>query len=453
MSAPASSPSLRLRLLAGALAAIAATWIALSFVAWRESIHEADELFDAHLAQTAMVVAGFVGDEADEIAQHLPSHRYARKVAFQIWGNDRLLAHSAEAPEERLSAAEQGFSDATSGGRAWRVYSLRDESGHYLIQVAETHDARQALGRELAVHLVEPLALALPVLALALVLLIRANLAPLARLAESIGERSPDRLEAIPLAGTVRELHPILAQLNRLFERLHRSIDQERRFTADAAHELRTPLAAMRAHAQVARASTDIAERERALDKVVEASDRATHLIEQLLTLARLDAASLGGSFVACDLQQLAAAALAQAAPFALSKHVEPSLTEGPAKSVRGEPTLLSVLLRNLIDNAVRYSPPDSRLRVAVDTTAEGGVQLDVVDQGPGIPAADRQRVLDRFTRIDASGESGSGLGLSIVARIAELHAARLELSEGEDGRGLRVRLAFPPAEKPYLSA
>ncbi|MDH4192364.1 MAG: ATP-binding protein, partial [Betaproteobacteria bacterium] len=353
------------------------------------------------------------------------------------------LAHSAGAPTERLSAVDQGFSNSTSGGRRWRVYSQWDERRRTLIQVAETLDARRAIGRELASHLIAPLGVALPMLAIALVLLIRASLAPLSRLADSIGSRSPERLDPIARERAPRELHPIVEQLNRLFDRVARSLEQERRFTADAAHELRTPLAAMRAHAQVARASRDAAERDLALDRMVESVDRATHLLEQLLTLARLDAASIAGGFARCDLREPAAQAIAEVAPMALAKSIELALAESAAIEVTGDRTLLAVMLRNLIDNAVRYAPPGSRVEVSLGRGAHGGAWIEVVDQGPGIAAEERDRVLDRFYRVSGAGGSGSGLGLSIVARIAQLHAAQLGFADAPGGRGVSARLEF----------
>lgn len=440
--------SLRLRLLAGTLGIVAVIWVALSFLAWREAMHESDELFDAHLAQTASLLAAFVGDDAEEITEHLPDHPYARKVAFQVWQDGRLTAHSAMAPDHPLSKKEEGFSDVIINGVGWRIYSLGDPHARQRVQVGEAQAARQAVARELALHLLKPLALALPLLGLALVLLIRSSLAPLSRLADSIGQRSPDRLDAISLAGVPSELHPILGQLNGLLGRIAGSMEQERRFTADAAHELRTPLAAMRTHAQVAQSSQDEVERQRALSNVIAATDRATHLVEQLLTLARLDSDSRAAGLGTCDLRACVIEALARIAPQALDKDMELVLEDGPARMIRGEPVLLSVLLRNLLDNAVRYSPPHGQVRVRMMEEAGGAVGLEILDQGPGIPAAERARVLERFYRVVGSGESGSGLGLSIVARIAQLHQARLDLDDNPEGGGLRVALHFPVVER-----
>jgi two-component system sensor histidine kinase QseC len=439
--------SLRMQLLAGTLAIVVVVWLGLGLFAWREAQHEADELFDAHLAQTAALLSTLVNasdrHDAEDFEEHLPSHHYARKVAFQVWEKgSRLLVHSPNAPADRLSSKDDGFDDADIAGQGWRVYSLWDRKQNLLVQVGETQEARTAIGREMAKNLLLPLAIALPLLALALIVLIGGRLAPLSRMAESIGQRSPDRLDAIPLAGAPRELHPVLDRLNALFARIGVSMEQERRFTADAAHELRTPLAAMRTHAQVALASRAEGEREAALVNVIAATDRATHLLEQLLMLARLDSTVSANGFETCDLRGLATDAVARAAPAAMDKDIELELQEGDAVAIRGQPTLLAVLMRNLIDNAVRYSPGGGRVRVAVTSHANGAV-LEVTDSGPGIAAEERTRVLDRFYRITGSAESGSGLGLSIVARIAELHGAALELADNPDGHGLVARVKF----------
>ena len=441
--------SLRMQLLAGTLAIVVVVWLGLSLFAWREAKHEADELFDAHLAQTAALLSTLVGasehGDTEDLEEHLPSHHYARKVAFQVWDKGgKLLVHSSNAPLTHLSSNEDGFADSGAEADGWRVYSLWDKKRERLVQVGEALEARAEIGREMAKNLVLPLAIALPLLALALIMLIRDRLAPLSRMAESIAARSPDRLEAISLEGVPRELHPVLERLNALFARIGVSMEQERRFTADAAHELRTPLAAMRTNAQVALASRADAERDAALANVIAATDRATHLLEQLLMLARLDSAASANGFESCELHALATEAVARAAPAAVDKDVELELQEGAGVMVRGQPTLLAVLMRNLIDNAVRYSPRGGRVRVAVTLDANGdGAALEVTDSGPGIAADERSRVLDRFYRITGSGESGSGLGLSIVTRIAELHGATLELADNADGPGLMARVKF----------
>lgn len=447
-----SSGSLQLQLLAWALTFVGAVWLILSVFAWREAESEAEELFDAHLAQTAALLVILSREESGDLPEELPSHRYARKVAFQIWTDKgKLLARSTTAPREPLTDQTKGFSDRRIDGRYWRIYSKNDERHHHHIMVAETFEARNAVGKELAKHLLMPLIFALPMLALGLVLLMRQHFKPLHRLATSIGQRSPDRLDPIALTGVPSEIQPIIEQTNRLLQRVSDSIDQERRFTADAAHEIRTPLAVIRTYAQVAVAATDPEERQRALLSVVQASDRATHLLAQLLTMARLDNEALTRNFVACDLRKIAVDVIADITPQALEQQVEVMLDEGSAAWVRGEPALLAVLLRNLIDNAIRYSPSGTFVAVTIKRTKDE-VRLTVSDQGPGIPEAERERVLSRFTRLSGNAAPGSGLGLSIAHRIAQIHGSTLTLQDGPGEYGLSVCVSFlattPPIYK-----
>lgn len=443
------SGSLQLQLLAGTLAFVSAVWLVLSVVAWREAESEAEELFDAHLAQTAALLVVLSSEESSDLPEELPSHRYARKVAFQIWSDKgKLLARSTTAPREPLTDQTRGFSDRRIDGRPWRIYSKLDERHHHRILVAESYEARNAVGRELAKHLLTPLIFALPSLALGLVLLMRQRFKPLHRLATSIGQRSPDRLDPIAETGVPNEIRPIIEQTNRLLRRVSDSIEQERRFTADAAHEIRTPLAVIRTYAQVAAAATEPEERSRALNSVVQASDRATHLLAQLLTMARLDNDALTRNFVNCDLRKIAVDVIAEITPQALDKNVEVMLDEGQVARVQGEPALLAVLLRNLIDNAIRYSPPETFVAVTIKLI-DGQVRLTVSDQGPGIPEHERERVLSRFTRLGASDAPGSGLGLSIALRIAQLHGASLVLQDGPGEYGLSVCANFREVAEP----
>jgi two-component system sensor histidine kinase QseC len=434
--------SLHARLLAGTLALVGVFWLTLSITAWQSALFEAEQLFDDELAQTASLLAGLAGHEVRELEADLPKPPHVTEVAFQIWENGtRLALRSDTAPTTRLSPVQTGFSDQGD----WRVFSLWDEKQKNLVQVAESRQARLAVSRILARHLMVPIAIALPLLAFALVLLTRYCLAPLSQLADSIGSRSPDRLEDIPVGEAPSELVPILDKLNLLLARVSDSLFRERRFTSDAAHELRTPLAAMRAHAQVARASQTSGERDVALDSVITAIDRTSHLIDQLLTLARLDAENLAGRFKVCDLHSHAIDILAIEANAALAKSVSLELDEGPPVEIKFEPTLLAVLLRNLVDNAVRYSPAGGRVTVRAGISPAGAPMIEVIDQGPGIAPPLRQRVLDRFYRITGNDQAGSGLGLAIVARIVELAAGKLELADNPDGPGLCVRVSFPP--------
>jgi two-component system sensor histidine kinase QseC len=440
-----AAASIRRRLLLGLLAATLLAWAVALFLSYRDTRHELGEVLDGYLAQSTSLLIAQLGAEADDIdTEHAPLlHRYSRKVVFQVWEDgDRLRLHSALAPNEHLSTRFEGFSDSVVSGERWRVFSAWDDEHHFLVQVGERAGVRDELAREVAKSLLRPLLIALPVLALIIWLGVGGGLRPLAALRRQVEARQPQNLAPLAEETAPAEVLPLVAALNALFARVRGLLDNERRFTADAAHELRTPLAAIKTQAQVARAAATEPERGRALDQVLAGCDRAAHLVEQLLTLARLEPGQLARR-ERCDLRALAAAAIAEMAPSAVAKGVDVQLLDGGGASVEGDAGLLGILMRNLIDNAIRYSPRGGAVRVAVDMT-DGEAVFSVADEGPGIPPESRELVWERFHRVLGSGETGSGLGLSIVRRIAELHGARAHLGEGAGGRGLRVSITFP---------
>jgi two-component system sensor histidine kinase QseC len=443
-----ASYSLKRRLLVGLLAVVVAVWLATAAYSYFDARHEINELLDAHLAQSASLIVAQVGHDLEEIdLDHAPrTDKRARRVAFQVWERGtRLRLHSAGAPEHRLSRREQGYSNATIQGRSWRVFSTWDAERNYLVQIAERDEARREIAAGIATNLLLPLLAALPILALFVWLSIGRGLKPLKHLGMEVERRKADNLSAVAPEGAPREVAPLIHSLNALFGRVAHLLENERRFTADAAHELRTPLAALKTQAQVAKGAADDATRHHALDKVIEGCDRATRLVNQLLTLARLepDAARPRG---VCDLAGLARAVIAELTPFALGRNVEIELQDSGSVSVEGHSDLLSVLLRNLVDNAVRYSPPGSSVRVDVDRT-NGVANIVVRDEGPGIAPDERARIGQRFYRVLGSGQSGSGLGLSIARRIAEIHGAQLRFHDGNHGKGLQVVVEFPSPE------
>lgn len=446
--------SLRWRILLGVLAAVTLAWLTVGIIAYREARHEAEELLDAHLAQSATLLFAFLGDEAHELDEHLPRHRYDKKVAFQIWeGEDRLLTHSAGAPQIRLSGQSDGFSDVAIDGKAWRVFSTWDPKHRYLVQVADAARSRNKVSDEIAWHLLLPIAFGLPLLGLALGAFVVVAFRPLKQLADSIAAQAPERLQPIALSTAPREIVPILERLNLLFTRVTRTQEDERRFTADAAHELRTPLAVMQTHAEVASAATDEKTRRHALDNLVSGSRRAARLLDQLLTLARLDAqAGLTDRLPEkepCDLRALLIETVALLAPAAIEKGIELEVEENAADAdnaiLNGAPMLLQVLVRNLVDNAISYTPSGGSIVVGLRSSG-GEISLSVDDSGPGIPAEKRGEAMARFRRLDESGEEGHGLGLSIVARIAELHGAQFRLESSATLGGLSALVDFPAA-------
>jgi two-component system sensor histidine kinase QseC len=348
-------------------------------------------------------------------------HPYETRVAFQARADDgRLLARSSSAPEAPLAPLEAGF--GTQG--SWRVFSLR--SGGVWIQVAESDHARNELSPKIAWAAVMPLVVGIPVLLALLSLLIRYGLAPLSQLAARIRARRPGSLAAVSLPRTPAEIAPVLDALNGLLERVHEALERERRFTADAAHELRTPLAAVKVHAEnAARAQSDT-ERRRSLEQMLAALERTTRLAGQMLALSRASAPRAAPARV--DMREV----LQQAArELGLAVALEGDL------AVSGDRDQLLGLAGNLLDNAARHG--GGRVRVALaDTT------LSVLDEGPGIPAPLRGRVFESYYRVPGTQAPGSGLGLAIVREIARQHDAEVRIDEAPGGRGARVSVVFP---------
>src|SRR3989338_222014 len=427
--------SLKQRLLALALAAITLVWLGAATFTYLDAREEFDEVLDAHLAQAAALLVVQATHEIDELeTEHAPLlHKYARRVAFQVWEQgQQLRLHSANAPQQPLANRERGFSDNTIDGKRWRVFSTWDESGEYLIHVAERIDVREELARDIAGNLLRPMWFSLPLLALLLWVAVMRGLRPLDKLAREVEQREPDNLAALDASIAPREVVPLIERLNRLFLRIEASMQKERRFTADAAHELRTPVAAIKAQAQVAQAASGAAERIRAIDNAILGCDRATHLIDQLLALARVDTLDRSMAEL-CQLRDIAAEAIAALAPAALEKGVQLELLTGDEATVQGNPGLLRGLLRNLLDNSIRHTLPGTSVQVSI-THEPGAVCLSVSDNGPGIPEQEVDKVLERFYRPLGTQASGSGLGLSIVKRIAEVHTATLHIAPPDDG-------------------
>jgi two-component system sensor histidine kinase QseC len=436
--------SLKHRLLLGLLACVAVVWVATSAYSYFDTRHEINELLDAHLAQSASLIVAQLGHDVEEIdLEHAPAtDKRARRVAFQIWERGTLLRlHSVDAPPSRLAAREEGYSVARIDGKGWRVFSTWDAGHRLLVQIAERDEARRDIAVGIATNLLVPLLVALPILAAFVWLTVGRAVTPLDRLGQAVEQRKPDNLAVIALADAPREVIPLVRSLNALFDRVGRLIENERRFTSDAAHELRTPLAGLKAQAQVAKSASDDGVRQHALDRVIEGCDRATRLVDQLLTLARLEPDTARPAGLA-DLAALARAVAANLAPFAVGKGVEIEVRGSEALPIEGHPDLLSVLLRNIMDNAIRYSPRGSTVSVDIER-AGNDARVTVSDQGPGIAPQDRARLGQRFYRVVGNAETGSGLGLSIVRRIAEIHHAELRLQDGEAGPGLRVLIDF----------
>ncbi|MGZ8255376.1 MAG: ATP-binding protein, partial [Burkholderiaceae bacterium] len=440
--------SVRTVLLAGTVAALLVVLGAAAWMSYAGGQEEAQELFDARLATSGRVLEALLARQVEGATIESPivitlphpiegadsdepnplGHYYETKIAFQVWdGNDHLLVRSASAPSTRFAPLARGFSDQTFSGEPWRVFTLA--SGKVWIQVAERDDVRNELSEKLALASTTPLMIGIPVLLLLLGLLIGYGLAPLAGLAQQIESRQPDALTPIALDRAPAEVAPVLQALNGLLGRVRNALERERRFTADAAHELRTPLAALKVHAQNAARATSEAERKTSLDRMLVGLDRTIHLSEQMLALSRASAAG-GHAPMPVALRPLVAEVLDTLQPRVRERGARVDVVcESPdfQAEVNGDRQQLRSLVSNLVDNALRYGPAGGAIEVALRAGSDG-ISLAVSDEGPGIPADLRERVFESYYRIPGSTGAGSGLGLAIVREIATAHGAGIEI-------------------------
>ena len=442
-----SSYSLRRRLLTLLLASVVAAWAVTMLLTYQHAHHELDELLDAHLARSARLLLAQEGDDLEEIrlGDVGDPGPYGQEVVVQVWRDGGSLAlRSAGAPGVRLSPVESGFSDAEVEGRHWRVYSGWDVEQRWFVQVAEDHALRDRLLAHYTLSGLPAILLGVPLLGVLVWLVVGAAVRPLALLGLEVSRRGPGDLQPLPDSGAPAEIRPLVERLNALFARIAESMQSERRFTSHAAHELRTPIAAIRAQAEVARDVPDPAIRSAALAHVIEGCDRAARLVDQMLLLARIDEHATPGALPTARLDRIAARVIADLAPGALEQGVSLELATEEAVTVAADATLLEVLLRNLIDNAVRHGGPPGPVEVHCRRDEHGAV-LEVTDRGPGVVRDEIESLGRRFFRASSASGPGSGLGLSIVQRIAEHSGGSVLYRRGPDDRGLVVELRFPP--------
>lgn len=475
--------SIRARTLLLVLGLLSLSMSAISYKSYRDAQHEIEELFDAQLAQSARLLQGMLGrampvaerqalqqalDQALQARQEpgdpaqRNGHVYEGKLAFQVLDEQgQMLLQSASAPPDLLpqlvaeftprdqatplaSLAEQlsGYHRVAQNGHQWRLFILRDRQSKHLILAAEREDVRGELVQKIALRSLLPDLVGLPLLALLVWLAIGWGLRPLQRMAESIKARAPDNLAPLVFDPLPQELEPMGAAINRLLLQVNQLLDQEKRFIADAAHELRTPLAVLRIHAQNALEAPDPADRREALRQLGAGVDRATRVVAQLLTLARLDPNVVQLAMREVNLLDYLRNDLAELTPLALERHQELSLEadETADYHLLADGPSLGTLLQNLVGNAVQYTPDGGRIQVQLEAQADA-IVLRVQDSGPGVSEAQREKLFERFYRL---GEGqGAGLGLSIVLRVVELHRGTIALCESPLG-GLEVAVRLP---------
>lgn len=454
MNAARAVYSLRRRLVALLVAVLVVLWGGSALLAFRTAHAEADELFDAQLVQLAETLLAIVAASespglADEMAEH--QHAYQLPVAFQAWQTDgagkwRLMLHSAEMPTDPVSA-NPGFDEHLLNGELWRFYTVDHAHSGYRVVVGQNHAARYRLAGTTALHLIVPLVLGLPLMALGVWAVVGRALRPVNAAAWAVGGMDARRLTPVPVSGPLpEEIAPLVGSIDALVGRVSEALDNERRFTADAAHELRTPLAAVKLQAQVAARAGDPDACARALAQVALGVDRMTHLVEQLLTLARLDPDAPPEATEPVDLAEVAEQVCSLLSPQVARRNQQLSIDASARFPLIGNRWWLEVLVRNLVDNALRYSSDGGQVVVTIDAAER---TLRVADDGPGVAPSARARMLTRFARGAGTAAEGCGLGLSIVVRIVAIMGADIELEDGlprEGGAGLAVRVTFPGA-------
>ncbi|MBL8473628.1 MAG: sensor histidine kinase N-terminal domain-containing protein [Rhodocyclaceae bacterium] len=432
--------SIRRKLLAALLATLVGALAAGGYGTYRSARGETDKLFDYQLRQIALGLRdqafGFAVPPAVPDDQDFD-------FVIQVWDREGLRLYLSRPHSVLPNRAQLGWSTVDTGAATWRVFAM--QASGQVIQVAQPMAVREALAARAALHAVAPYILLLPLVGGVVWVIVGRGLAPLARLARAVEAKSPAALVPLAERDAPQEALPLVRALNDLLLRLGAAMDAQRAFIADAAHELRTPLAALQLQAQLLARAADPAQRAEALSELQQGLQRVAHLVQQLLTLAREEPQAPQRTFEPVDLGALAGGAVAELLALAEARGIDLGVAAAAQDAlVAGDADALRTLAGCLIDNAVRYTPAGGRVDVSVGRDA-AAVWLMVQDSGPGIAPHERERVFDRFYRGADAGAGGSGLGLAIARAIAERHGARIKLGDAPGG-GLELRVEFPPA-------
>ena len=396
---------------------------------------EANEIFDYQMRHVAESLPRQPFGPVSPGRKDLPDME--RDIVIQMWDDTGVRIYHSH---ERLALpqrAEFGFATVPTHNGPWRVYST--QLGNTVVQVAQPMSARRAVATEVAARTVAPLLLLFPFLAALVWLTISEGLAPVRRIAHEVKSRDAAALSPIDEAGMPEEIQPLTHALNDLLARLTVAIGAQRAFIADAAHELRTPLTALKLQIQLVERAGSDEERTAALAELKQGFERATHLVQQLLTLARQEPGSNSGKRQDIDLDLLARRVVSDLAPVAQARSVDLGITSSSSAVVQGDPEALRIMLNNVVENAVKYTPSGGTVDVSV---AAGATPLILVqDSGPGIPDDQLPRVFDRFYRVPGTAVQGSGLGLAIAKEVADAHSAAISLVN--TGHGLQAAITF----------
>lgn len=443
--------SIRQYLVRRLLVAVVGISLTAGIIAWMTTRHEVEELLNHNLDQ----IAHAIGQEQESLvalneanklsttrAIHSPHRKFNGEDDFfiQIWQGEEEIYHSHELPTFP-HATDDGFSQISYQGVPWYAYRLRLE--HVVVQVAQPLDMQHEMVEEMVPGMLVPLAIQIPILALLAWFIVGRGLQPLQAISTAISQRNPDLLEPLPSTQAPIEIQPIINELNNLLQRLMVTLHVQRQFTADAAHELRTPLTAVQLQLDILQRAKNDTDRDEAIRKLHHGVQRSIHLVRQLLSMARQEPSQSAATGATADIAAILRDSVEQFTLLANDKQIDLRCEDIEPAHIMADAESIQILINNLLDNAIRYTPADGRVVVSVKQVPEGYC-LAVRDNGVGIPPAERERIFDRFYRIAGSATFGTGLGLAIVKRIADAHSATIRVEAGLDQRGTSFIVTFP---------
>lgn len=429
--------SIRNRLLLWLCAGLSAGILAAAGLLYLQAREEANQIFDYQMKQLA---ASLPSQPFEPLSSGRPSQPDTEKdIVIQIWSDSGLRIYHSHERMALPQRVELGFSTVRTRGGWWRVYSA--QQGNTVVQVAQPLSARREVAADMALRTVAPLLVLFPFLGVLVWVTVGRGLAPVRQVAADVQSRDAASLAPIADAGLPQEILPLTHALNDLLARLEHALDAQRAFVADAAHELRTPLTALKLQIQLAERAEGEAARAAAFAELKQGFERAMHLVQQLLTLARQEPGASRTVREPVELAALARSVVSDLAPGAALRGTDVGVAANAAAQVDGDPDALRILLNNLVENAIRYTPDGGRVDVSIHATPEA-CSVRVEDTGPGIAQQELDRVFDRFYRVPGTRVAGSGLGLAIVKRIADAHGAKVALTN--TGNGLRAEVIFP---------
>ncbi len=435
------SISIRNRLLWSLLILISIAWIVAVFISYIKTKQEIEGVLDNQLVEIAYSLlntdAGNHTTTINIINNKISKVPNNSKVVFQVWKNKELVSKSENAPKDKI-AIKEGFSNL-SGKKKWRVFSLNKGS----IQVKVGHDfaLRNKLVSSVVLTTLLPLFLLLPVIAILILITVNMAFVPLYKITDAIKSRSYNKLTPINIADTPTEVIPVIESLNKFLLDLDNSFETEKSFTSNAAHELRTPLSVLKAQAQVAIRCKNESEKHEALNNIIAGVDRISHMVNQLLLLAKVDPDTSELQLEMINLKQVATSVIEDTINFAINKNIEVSLSANDIY-INGYENILKVMLRNILDNAIRYTDNNGKVSITIKET-ENTATITIEDNGVGIPKEEYNKIFDRFYRLPSNNKIGCGIGMAIVKRIVDIHKAEITLNSPIKGNGLVVNIKF----------